>query len=1042
MISRKWCDITARRMCTGLIWVLTLAGVLSQAQATPRVSTFAAHAMHSVSVHSDGTLWAVGNNDAGQLGDGTTDSHVVPVQIDATRTWATVATGERHSVALQTDGSLWAWGDNTLGQLGDGTTSARLSPVRICADTRWLAVAAGSFHTLALKKDHTLWAWGANMRGQLGNGATLNQFEPVPVLTDVDTLAAGYQHSLAIKSDGTLWAWGWNGYGQAGPATMQDSWRPVQIGNVRTWMGVAAGSYHSVAWQRDGTLWSWGRNDSGQLGVGTLSPQSGPVQVAGLTEVLAAAPGASHTLAVRRNGTLFAWGLNSEGQVDEASVLNHPSPIQIGSAMHWSAVAAGQGWSAAVTDTGWVWAWGRGNILSQFDQASPQPALNPPVITTVPARTATVDTPYHYFFSVIDPDSEPFLRTAHKLPVWLSFNNSTGELTGTPSVADVGTHHIVLNASDGVLNTQYRFTIDVSGGISFDQVLDLTFDDAQTMQTSDASAKGLHAHLTNTASEQSFDGRALLVNGAGHATVANHAALDFTASLTLEAWIKPTINDQHAAIIARNDPAALQFAYGLGLRRGALSATLENQNYISMYTVPVHVWTHIAMVWNGVTLRLFANGEEVYRASATATALAQTQPVFIGARSALTGNSTEGFVGSIDRVRLWRVAREVSALCIEAGRVWQDMHCTGAIYGHAIPVAISASYVLIAGGVLTGQFAATETASESLTYLLADKPHKGTVRILDPHTGAFRYIPGMSGVDTFSFRVANHFGLSELATISLTTNAGGAVDTDGDGMLDATEAALGLDLKNSADAALDMDEDGVNNGHEVTIARDPTIPFETDAQHVLGLSFREGAGVVAQDATLAANHGELVGSAVRWVAGLQGNAVAMSDNAGVRVPDEASLDMAEALTLELWVKPLASEQTSYVIAKNATHGASTFNYGIGLINGRLRGVLTGDVYASNYIVPVQVWTHVALTWDGAKVRLYANGTQIASGARTAALSVNDAPLVIGARNAGVTALEQGFTGEIDQVNLWRGALSSAEVCSASAGKWISGGCTH
>ena len=88
-----------------------------------------------------------------------------------------MAAGTSHTLAVKTDGTVWAWGLNDKGQLGDGTTTTRLSPVQVGSYYVTVSVSAGETHSLALDTD-LLWAWGDNKYGQIGDGRGMYQYLP------------------------------------------------------------------------------------------------------------------------------------------------------------------------------------------------------------------------------------------------------------------------------------------------------------------------------------------------------------------------------------------------------------------------------------------------------------------------------------------------------------------------------------------------------------------------------------------------------------------------------------------------------------------------------------------------------------------------------------------------------------------------------------------------------------------------------------------------------------------------------------------------
>ncbi|MCL2788351.1 MAG: Ig-like domain-containing protein [Micrococcales bacterium] len=226
---------------------------------------------HALDVN--GRVWGWGAGSLGQLGNGLRADDYRPTQVEAASgtlpVFTAIAAGNASVYALDVNGGVWAWGQNDYGELGNGNTTLQTRPVQVQAASGTLpvitAIAAGRYTGYALDEDGGMWAWGRGDDGELGNDTTTDSSRAVQVkaasgtLPRFATIAAGFHAGYAVDDKCGIWAWGFNSDGQLGDGTTTRSLTPLEVvgiplastvGNV-TFAGVAG-----TGLSQSGGLWS------------------------------------------------------------------------------------------------------------------------------------------------------------------------------------------------------------------------------------------------------------------------------------------------------------------------------------------------------------------------------------------------------------------------------------------------------------------------------------------------------------------------------------------------------------------------------------------------------------------------------------------------------------------------------------------------------------------------------------------------------------------------------------------------------------------
>ena len=335
----------------------------------------------TLAVGSDGDVYAVGTNSAGQLGDGTTSTTAHPDPAMVWRPASSPVTGvlfgakpSATEVRRRTDG--WHAASprhrpetvpltirSAVGQARDEDTSLRF-------------MYTGDMATLTFTTQH---GHAPDAQQVPAGEPTRRPEDPAEAGWTFDGWFDGnvaYDFTQPLEHDTTLTArWHRTGrwtlspdhgseYGDDTVTLTAPAAPDIRLASIDT------GGTTSLGIGSDGQLYAWGDNTNGQLGDGTTTRHTTPVRVAkpdgsgdGFTWVQAAA-GRTHSAAVGSDGNLYTWGDNTQGQLGDGTTSQHTRPVKVSrpagtdTGFTWVRAAAGDGYTMALGSDDNLYAWG------------------------------------------------------------------------------------------------------------------------------------------------------------------------------------------------------------------------------------------------------------------------------------------------------------------------------------------------------------------------------------------------------------------------------------------------------------------------------------------------------------------------------------------------------------------------------------------------------------------------------------------------------------------------------------------------------------
>ncbi|MFC4118968.1 LamG-like jellyroll fold domain-containing protein [Nonomuraea zeae] len=502
-------------------------------------------------------------------------------------------------------------------------------------------------------------------------------------------------------------------------------------------------------------------------------------------------------------------------------------------------------------------------------------------------------------------------------------------------------------------------------------------DEGTGVSVADSSGQNNTGTGTSTTVVDGKYGKALSFDGTSSwVTVPDTASLRLTTGMTLSAWVNPASVANWRSVVGK-ELGTGGVSYTLYASNGAApsgwaqdapgsSATVDGMSPLS-----VNTWSHLALTYDGAALRLFVNGQQVAQTDFSGSLYSDGSPLRIG------GNQIwrEYFHGLIDEVRVYNRAQS-------AAEIQTDMNTP---LSQPQPPDTQAPTA-------PGSLAATG----------------------GPNSASLTWTAATDNVDVMGYTI--HRSTTPGFTPSSANQVGSA---EGTSFLDpGLTAGTYYYQVRAVDAAGNM---GPASAEASATATEP--PANEGLMAAYGMN--EGSGTTVGDASGHNNTGAATDTT--WTTGKHGNALSFNGlSSWVTVPHDESLRLMNTLTFSAWVRPVTVDGWRTVLWKENADDAS---YGLyssvdDVPLGTLQNATTTKSVVGDDPLPLNQWSHLAVTYDGTIVTLYLNGTQIDQTPMTGNLRDDGGVLHLGGN---AVWDEEFYSGLIDEVRIYNRVQTATEI---------------